>query len=105
MALYSSDKELLLARILSPHIAESVEHRLDLDSAPCPPPPPLSLQQIVSLSQSSCVSPVQLTDGRRGGEGGRLGAESYDRKKAWASINCSLLSGEEDGDGDGGRWR
>jgi hypothetical protein len=31
-----------------------------------------------------CVSPVQLTDGRVGGRGGR-GAESYDRKKA--SIN------------------
>ncbi len=26
-----------------------------------PPPPPLSRQQIVSLSQSSCVSPVELT--------------------------------------------
>jgi hypothetical protein len=28
----------------------------------------LSRQQVVSLSQSSCVSPVELTDGR-GGEG------------------------------------
>ncbi len=26
------------------------------------PPPPLSYQLVVSLSQSSCVSPVELTD-------------------------------------------
>jgi hypothetical protein len=31
------------------------------------PLPPHSRQHIVSLSQSSCVSPVELTDGRRGG--------------------------------------
>jgi hypothetical protein len=30
-------------------------------------PPSPSCQQIVSLSQSSCVSSVQLTDGRGGG--------------------------------------
>jgi hypothetical protein len=42
-------------------------------------------EQIVSRSQSSCVSLIQLTDGRGGGRG----AESYDRKKAWASINRS----------------
>ncbi len=30
------------------------------------PHPPLSRQQVVSLSQSSCVSPVELTDGERG---------------------------------------
>jgi hypothetical protein len=56
-----------------------------------PLPPSIFRQQIVSLSQSSCVSPpVHLIDGRGGGEGvGRhgRGAESYDRKKAWASIN------------------
>ncbi len=61
------------------------------DSAPRPPPP---LQQIVSLSQSSCVSPVQLTEGRVGGGGGR-GAESYERKEAWVFINRSILSGVE----------
>jgi hypothetical protein len=35
-------------------------------------PPPLSRQQVVSLLQSSCVSPFELTGGRggRGGEGG-----------------------------------
>jgi hypothetical protein len=48
------------------------------------PSTPLSLQQIVSLSQSSCVSL---------GGGGRRGTESYDRKKAWSSINRSILSG------------
>ncbi len=39
------------------------------DSAP--PLSSLSRQQLVSLSQSSCVSPVGLTKGRRGGGGGR----------------------------------
>ncbi len=57
------------------------------------PPSPLSHQQLVSLSQSSCVSPVELTDGRGGREEGGHGDESYDRKKAWASINHSILSG------------
>jgi hypothetical protein len=36
-------------------------------------PPPLSRQQIVSISQPPYVSPVQLTDGRMGGGG--CGAE------------------------------
>jgi hypothetical protein len=39
------------------------------DLAPSLPPPPLSRQQVVSLSQPSCVSPVKAeTEG--GGEGG-----------------------------------
>ncbi len=37
--------------------------------------PPLSRQQVVSLSQSSCVSPVELTDG---GGGVGVAAKSYD---------------------------
>jgi hypothetical protein len=37
--------------------------------------PPLSRQQIASLTQSSCVSPVLLTDGRGGGVG-----------RAWSRI-------------------
>ncbi len=38
------------------------------DSAPrTPPSSPLSRQQIVSLSQSSSVSLIQLTDGKGGG--------------------------------------
>jgi hypothetical protein len=55
------------------------------------PLPPLSRQQLVSLSQSSYVSPVELTDGRDSDGDGRK-AESYDCKKAWPSINHSILS-------------
>ncbi len=62
------------------------------DAAPRPPSP-FFRQQIVSLSQSFCVSPVQLTGGRGGlGRGGGRGA---DRNKARASINRSILSGGE----------
>ncbi len=56
------------------------------DSAPRPHPPPFSRQQVASLSQSSCVPSIELTDGRGGGGGGR-GAES----KAWPSINHQTL--------------
>jgi hypothetical protein len=52
-------------------------------SSPCTP-------FVVSLSQSSCVSPVELTNGR----GGR-GAKTYDDEKAWPSINHSILSAED----------
>jgi hypothetical protein len=41
------------------------------DLAPPPPPSPLSGQQVVSRFKSSCVSPVELTDGRRGRGWGR----------------------------------
>jgi hypothetical protein len=41
-----------------------------------PTPSPLSCQQVAS-PQSSCVSPVELTDGRGGGKGGGRGAKSY----------------------------
>ncbi len=49
---------------------------------------------VVSLSQSSCVSPVQPIDGDgRGGEWGEGGARSYDVEKAMPSIkNNSILS-------------
>jgi hypothetical protein len=41
-----------------------------LNSAPRPPSPsPLSRQLLVSLSLSSCVSPVELTDGNVWGRG------------------------------------
>jgi hypothetical protein len=50
-----------------------------------------SRQQAVSLSQSSCVSPVELTDGRKAGKGVG-GAKSYDREKVWPSINHSILT-------------
>ncbi len=40
-------------------------------SSPTPSPPlPTDLQEVVSLSQTSCVSPVELTDRRGGGGGG-----------------------------------
>ncbi len=37
------------------------------------------------------MSPVKLIDGR-GGQGGGRGTKSYDREKAWPSINHSILS-------------
>jgi hypothetical protein len=42
-----------------------------------------------------CVSPVELTDRERGGEGKepRRVAISNDREKAWPSENYSILSG------------
>ncbi len=40
------------------------------------PLPPYSRQQIASLSQSSCVAPIELTDMRWGGGGGE--AKSYE---------------------------
>ncbi len=49
------------------------------------PSPPISRKQVVSLSQSSGVSPVEITDGREGGGGGR-GAKSRLRE-SWSSIN------------------
>ncbi len=54
-----------------------------------PTPFPLSRQQ-VSLYLSLPVCSVELTDGR-GGRGGH-GAESYNSKKSWPSINRSILS-------------
>jgi hypothetical protein len=53
------------------------------DWAPYPTPFILSLQQVVSLCQSSCVSPVELTDGRGGGGGG-LG----DKSPVLYILNC-----------------
>jgi hypothetical protein len=59
---------------------------LSYDSAPRPLPPPLSCQQLVFLSQSSSVSPVELTAGEGGGGGG-WGAESTARKPSPLKIN------------------
>jgi hypothetical protein len=62
------------------------------DSAPPQPPSALPCGKLSTyLLQSSCVSLVELNDGR-GGKGGR-GAESYNRKKARSSINHSIFSG------------
>ncbi len=56
--------------------AESTEWLIDdqaflrsYGSAPRPSPYPLAPQQVVSLSLSSCVSPVELTDEERWGRG------------------------------------
>ncbi len=51
---------------------------------------PTPRQQVVSLSQSSCVSPGELTD--LGGRGGR-GARSY----VLPTLNQSILSGSKEG--------
>jgi hypothetical protein len=52
---------------------------------------PISRQQDVSLSQSSCVSPVELTVRRGGGgRGDGGGAKAYDGEKAWSSIYHSI---------------
>jgi hypothetical protein len=52
-------------------------------------PSPTSLSsQVVALCQSSCVSPVELTDGRGGGGV----AKSYFVEKAWSSVNHSIFS-------------
>ncbi len=56
--------------------------------APRPPPFPSSPVSKLSLFLS-------LTGGRGAGGGGGRGAESYDRKKAWSSINHSKLSGSK----------
>jgi hypothetical protein len=55
--------------------------------------PALFSHQVVSLSQSSCVSPSSLLTGGVGGECGR-GAKPYDREKALHSINYAKLSGD-----------
>ena len=52
---------------------------------PKPPPSLLSRQQVGSLSQASCLSPVE-----RGGGGGG-GAKSNNGEKTWSSINNSIL--------------
>ncbi len=52
-------------------------------------PSPLSRQQVVSLSQSSCVRRLLR---RERGIGG--GDKSYDVEKAWSPVNHSILSGQ-----------
>jgi hypothetical protein len=54
----------------------------------------LSQQQVVSLSKSSGVSPVELSGGRGGEEVGEE-PNPYDIEKAWSSVNHSILSGRD----------
>ncbi len=64
-----------------------------------PTPFPLSRQQVVSLYQSFCLSPVELTDERRGERGGRR-VKSYDARESlglYKSFNTLWVRG-------GGRW-
>jgi hypothetical protein len=58
------------------------------DSAPCHPILPSA--SYLSFSVVLCVVGPAYWRGEEGG-GGR-GAESYDRKKAWPSINRSIIS-------------
>jgi hypothetical protein len=54
--------------------------------------PTPSSEQVVFLFQSSCVSLVELIDGRGlGGKGVGEESKSYVREKAWPSINHSIL--------------
>jgi hypothetical protein len=62
------------------------------DSAPHPPPPPLS--SVIKLDQQYTGRPSKrdnlLTEE---GKGGGRGAKSYDWKKAWSHMNHSMLAG------------
>ncbi len=62
---------------------------------PAPHPFPPSTLHVVSLSQSSCVSPVELND-ERGREGGGRGTKTYHREtlalyKSFKTLCCSVL--------------
>ncbi len=61
-----------------------------LDSSPRRhTPPPLPSASCVSSLRTSCVTPVEHTDGR---ERGGWGAKSSDREKSYPSSNQSILS-------------
>jgi hypothetical protein len=72
---YYIEEEIQKLGALSP-FAESIKSFIEDQAfslsyylATPPPHPPLSRQQVISLSQSSCVSPIKLTDGMGGGGG------------------------------------
>ncbi len=57
---------------------------------PFPPPPPIPSANCLSFSVFLCVAgPASWRERGRGGE--RRWAVSYERKKAWSSINRSIL--------------
>jgi hypothetical protein len=51
-----------------------------------------SVRQDRPAIHSKTENDRQLADGRRGGEVGGRGAESYDRRKAWSPIKHSMIS-------------
>jgi hypothetical protein len=58
----------------------------------CPLPFPTSPNTNIDRRQTERLRKRDKLPTGRGGGGGR-GAESYDRKKAWSSINHAILSG------------
>jgi hypothetical protein len=87
--LYICDNWQYVTGLKAESIANFREHQAFLRSYDLAPPHPLSPSrpQGVSLSQSSCVSLVELSDWIMGG-----GGLPYDGEKAWSSINHSILS-------------
>jgi hypothetical protein len=62
---YNGDPNVIMSRVLNDLIYRGPSFFAGYDSVPRPPrSPPLSRQQLVSLYQSSCVSPVYLPEGR-----------------------------------------
>jgi hypothetical protein len=57
-----------------------------------PPPPPSPVSKLNPETHRKTEKERQLAD--EGVGGGGIGAESDDRKKAWPSINHSILSGQ-----------
>ncbi len=55
-----------------------------------PTPSPLFRQQLVSLSQFFCVSPVELTEGSGGGEGMGAKQKSYVLYKSFNAL-CFMI--------------
>ncbi len=74
------DTSTYIQRVLNDLYVEDQACLLSYDLAPSPSP----VREIVSLSRSSCVSPVELVDAR-GERGCRGEAKSYDGEKAWSS--------------------
>ncbi len=83
---YDSDRiNVWKQRVLNDLLRTRLSRRRMSFLLPLPPFPSLSRQQVVSLSQSSWVSLVELADGEGGV--GKGGAKSYDCEKAWSSTN------------------
>ncbi len=59
------------------------------------PFPPLQSQRLTDNTQEGRGR--ETTCWRKRGVGGEGGAKSYDGKKAWSSINFSILSSQEEG--------